>query len=185
MSCIDIFPANNGVRYLRTKRYLNRYIQLTILLFFLLGDTAYANPRPPSTKQLTAAYTGVGLALACEVLILLLAVRRYHYRVFPLGLCLFFVNVLSFTGAFMTPFSKFLLRVTHFSDGIALIVTELCIVAFETAALFYLVKLPFIRSPQSRNISLKASLVVTCLGNLTSFATGFVFVWLAQWIFWR
>lgn len=171
-------------RPLCSKRKASRCLNLGILLFFLFGSTAYADPRP-SPEQNVAVFSGAGLALVCEVLVVLFAVQRYRYRAVPLGLCLYFINVLFYTCAFETPFFDLLQQVTRAPGRTVLLVVELGIVVFEAAALFYLVRFPFVRSSHSTNISFMAAVMVSCIGNLTSYVTGWFFIRSFMWFYWR
>jgi len=151
--------------------------------FAFVALTAYANPKP-APEQTIGMYSGVVLALACEIAVVLFLLRKYHFRTGVLGAFLCGLNALTFAGAFETPLER-VLYATGLPDSICLILVEGGIVLCEAIALYYFVRLPFVRSPQSLNISFLTAIIIYCVGNATSFVTGWFFIRSFMWFYWR
>jgi hypothetical protein len=167
----------------QTERMNAKHI-ISLLLILFVSFTAYADP-VPSPEQTVGMFTGVGLALSCEVAAVLFLLRRHHYRIGMLGVCLFVLNVLTFFGAFETPLTRVLIDATDFPEMLCVLIIEGAIVLCEAIALFLLVRLPFIRMPESTSITIQTSILVSCVGNMTSFISGWFFIRSFMWLFWQ
>jgi len=150
--------------------------------FAFVALSAHANPKP-APEQTVGMYSGVVLALVCEIAVVLFLLRKYHFRTGVLCAFLCILNALTFTGAFETPWSQYLYDI-GIPGSICLLLVEGSIVLCEAIFLYFFVRLPVARSTQSLNISFLTAVTISCIGNVTSFVAGWFLIKSFMWFFW-
>lgn len=148
-----------------------------------LGSAASAWAYPqPVTEPAVPFYTGVLLALMCEVAVVVWLTRRRGFHSFRLALVYFVLTGGTYVTALHGGVMSRLQQWVPVSDLGILGLTEILIVGVEGVVLAGLTRWTVLCRAEAKPLSLAAALGVATLANATSFAAGWFFMRSFFWL---